>query len=296
MRSTFLLATLLAASVAATACTDDPMIVGEEPESGSLVSLPRLANGSELAATLQLGTGVTSVNLLRKHLELVPLTAAPRLELGAAFLTRASLDAEQVTAFVFVTNRSDALRCYVHLESLDYEDARGTVVASKRAAWLLGSIGEKGRFATDTCLAPGESGYIVDVIDAPYDTIGRLAFSLDEGEDDYSTTTSLVVAQTMDGSPLGVTMTTRNQGPGPTALNPLGTLYIAFDSLNQPLDLGYFAPCTAGASRTLAVGASLDVCSPGHAYAGLTHTILPRISFADTFDTQAPVTDPDTLR
>jgi hypothetical protein len=285
MRSNILLASLLAASFAATACTDDPMSVADEPESGSLVQLPRLANGSELAAPAQIGTGVTSVNLLRKRLELAADGTNDGLEIGPAFLTRTSLDAAESTAFVFVTNHGDALRCYVHLESLAYHDGNGAVVGTKIAAWVLGSIGQKGRFATDTCLAPGESGYVVDIVDAPYDAVTRLSFSVDEGEDDYSTPASLVVAQTIDGSPLGITMTARNPGPAPAMLNQHGTLYIAFDSLNQPLDLGYFSPCAGSASRAMTPGASLELCSPGHAYAGLTHTLQPRVSFADRFDT-----------
>jgi hypothetical protein len=291
MRSTFLLATLLAASLASTACTDDPMTV-DEPESGSLVALPDLGNGSELAATLQLGTATTSVNLLRKRLDVAPIAPRAGLEVGPAFLTRPSVDAERSTAFVFVRNTGEARRCYVHLESIVYQDGAGAIVDTKLAAWILGSIGQKGELATDTCLAPGESGYVVDVLDAPYDDVARLDFALDEGVDDYVAPASTVVAQTMDGSPREVTMTTRNQGPVRATLALAGTMYIAFDSLHQPLDLGYFTPCRRGASRTIPVGERLKLCSPGHEYAGVTSTILPRVSFADTFDDLTPVTDP----
>jgi hypothetical protein len=295
MRSTILSSLLLAASIALPACTDDPAIYSEAVESGPPVELPQLANASVVATEMQLGTRVASDDRLRRRLALAQDAAQDGLELGPAFLTRTSVQAPRATAFVFVSNTSADEHCFVRAQDLQYRNAEHEVITTHASAYLLGSIGEKGELATDTCLAPGESGYIVDAIDARYDAVAELSLALDTGETSYVPPASALVPGPMLAASTGLGLIATNAGGRPAALDAIGSVFIAFDRMKQPLYIGSLVPCQGGPMPVVAGGASLKMCGKGPSYTGETYAVQARISFADAFDWATPP-DPSTKR
>jgi hypothetical protein len=282
MRTTRFVSFLLAASLASSlaACSDDPMTVVDPPARGAPVALPMLERGEGFALA-QIGAEVTENDALAK--EIVPVhTGDARLVVGRSFVTRASLDAENVATFIHVTNQGPTRLCYVHAEALAYQGAHGTMLKAQAAvAYLLGSVGEKDGFATDTCLAPGESGYVVDVTPIDYDRVEGLAFHLEAQAEDYRDPVSPVGPESIQATPLAISLDATNAGPGRAEVTPIGGTYIAFDSLNRPLAVGLLGSCTAGAERALAPGATLPMCADAPSYEGHTDLIEARISYAD---------------
>lgn len=96
-------------------------------------------------------------------------TTLAGLTVGQAYLTRnTSIADTDVT--IPVTNGGTDYPCFVTAHSLHYLSTAGTILYSADdPLYLSGSVGDLGgTFYTNTCLAPGETGYLRDV--------GRAAF------------------------------------------------------------------------------------------------------------------------
>jgi hypothetical protein len=282
MRTTRFASLVVTASLASSlaACGDDPMTVVDPPARGAPVALPMLERGEGFASA-QIGAEVTVNDALLK--EITPVHSGDaRLVVGRAFVTRASVDAENVATFVHVTNQGPTRLCYVHAEALAYQGAHGAMLKAQAAvAYLLGSVGEKDGLATDTCLAPGESAYVVDVSAITFDAVEALAFRLEAQAEDYRDPVSSVEPESIDASPAAITLDATNAGPGRAEVTSIGGTYIAFDSMNRPLTVGLLGSCTPGAARQLAPGARRAMCADAPSYDGHTEMLEARISFAD---------------
>jgi len=123
-------------------------------------------------------TGNNSADLQGPALGDVPFTASTArravpvkvgttlagLTVGQAYLTRNTSTAD-TDVTIPVTNGGTDYPCFVTAHSLHYLSTAGTILYSADdPIYLSGSVGDLGvTFYTNTCLAPGETGYLLDI-------------------------------------------------------------------------------------------------------------------------------------
>jgi hypothetical protein len=98
----------------------------------------------------------------------VPVTVAaslPGLTLGPAYLTRLTPTDEAAFLTLSVTNAgASGVPCFVRVSTYQWLSATGQALNTGTDAYLDGSVGTvAGATDTDTCLAPGETGYLTEV-------------------------------------------------------------------------------------------------------------------------------------
>jgi hypothetical protein len=171
----------------------------------------------------------------------------------------------------------------VHAEGLRYLDGDDHVIGHESDAYVLGSVGVSS-FSTNTCLASGESGYIVDAfVDVDFGKVSAVDFVLTASEaSDWTAPASTVATGTFRPQGNGLAIDVENRGPKPVQLGSIiaGEL-ILFDEQNLPLGLGLLDPCDASASRDLPAGQSLPLCNTYFSYSGHATVAQTWIDFED---------------
>jgi hypothetical protein len=102
---------------------------------------------------------------MRRTLPVNVETAPEGLHVGAAYLTRTD-SSETAYLTIPVTNSGSSEYCFIEANPLQYLSGDGTSLTDPtHLTFLEGSVGllSFGGGYTDTCLAPGESGYLIDI-------------------------------------------------------------------------------------------------------------------------------------
>lgn len=118
-------------------------------------------NNSALLTGKLLGQDVTANHLLRKEVALSLTTPNKDIELGRAWLMRNHEGASYTYWVIEVHNRStNNYHCFVRLNQINFVDTQNQSL-SESFNYVDGSVGAHNTLSThtNTCLAPGESGY-----------------------------------------------------------------------------------------------------------------------------------------
>jgi hypothetical protein len=257
---------LVAATLLASACTDDPMAIPASADAGpdaspgpapEAVDFPSTGNNSARAET-PFGSGATENQALVKRVDFESTDPSGSLHAGPVFVSRSATFSTYVNTFVRVENQGATRRCFVSIPAMQLRDAAGATIATDSVSYVQGSVGASSVY-TDTCLAPGESGYFVGILEAPYTKVASLVFSIDGGDEGFGDPAMRVVPEDITGSVDFVDASAHNLGP--VAAELTFNLWIGYDAAHQPLHFGYLDPCDAQASMTVAPGQVLPLCS-----------------------------------
>jgi hypothetical protein len=258
---------LVAASLAASACSDDPMLLPPLPDAGidaappGAVDFPSIGNNSARTDT-GIGSGTAENRALVKRVDYTSIGPALGIDVGLVgpvFVSRSATTSTYVNTYVQLENRGTTRRCFVRLPAMELQDENETTIATDSVSYVQGSVGVSGTVHTDTCLAPGEKAYVVGILEAPYAQVHRLSFTIDGGDEGFDEPALRVLPEAITGSVDFVDATAHNVGTGAAELG--FSMWIGYDDAHQPIEFGYFDPCNAQAEPTIAAGATLPLCS-----------------------------------
>lgn len=133
-----------------------PACASREPSAEST------SNNSAILTGPGIGTGADPLEALRRPIE-AELTAPAALELGDAWASRAFSSNEATWIAIEVSNPTDTLFCRITTESYQWLGEADEPIPTREQIWLTGSIGLDDPLDAMTCLAPGETGYLLDI-------------------------------------------------------------------------------------------------------------------------------------
>jgi hypothetical protein len=119
-------------------------------------------NAAELTGGT-LGSRDVIVGPLRKPVTIAVREPSTRLTLGPAFLIRSSESSEYVALIATVTNAAGDYLCSARAQNLRWLAADGTQLAKTEVSYVQGSVGDVDGIYLDTCLGPGEIGYLFEL-------------------------------------------------------------------------------------------------------------------------------------
>jgi len=136
-------------------------------------------NNSATLTGGQVGSGHYIAAQLRAAIPASLQSAHASLELGQAYKARSTVDTTGVYWMVSVTNAGDEPLCNISAGGQTYLDAAGNAIpyAGSTVAKLYGNVGNTSTGSDCTCLAPGESGWLLGYLAADFDTLAALRFS-----------------------------------------------------------------------------------------------------------------------
>jgi hypothetical protein len=124
---------------------------------------PTLDNSADMTGAT-FGTDAFDATQQRRTVPLDVTTPLPGLSLGEAYLTALATTPEAAYLILAVTNSGTDFPCYVQTTTYDWLSATGEVLNAAGAIYLDGSVGTVASLVnSETCLAPGETGYLTDV-------------------------------------------------------------------------------------------------------------------------------------
>lgn len=143
-------------------------------------------NNSGVISGAQIGTGQFNQDDLHALLPVNLLSVHPALTLGQAYISRDTVGSPIVRWMASVKNTGDEALSGVNAGGLTYLDLAGQpmVVAGATTIMLTGSIGVTSLGYDSSCLAPGETGWLLGSSVVDFDEIGsiRLSYLADGGE------------------------------------------------------------------------------------------------------------------
>ena len=157
--------------------------------------------------------------------------------------TSASLGRQTATSDVYsfiapVTNHGGRRQCFIQTVTLDLLDSAGATIGTQPNGFLTGSVGKLkgGSMHTDSCLAVGETGYLLELFGAApdYAAVAHARITLKSSDSDWEAPETAVIpvsysAPVQDQS---YTVTVANQGPATATVNQGTVIY--FDDTDTP--------------------------------------------------------------
>ncbi|MCD4829723.1 MAG: hypothetical protein K8R90_09885 [Candidatus Cloacimonetes bacterium] len=149
---------------------------------------PPLQPGNNSATLIgeQIGSGQSGVEPLRQPIEVTVLSPHPALSLGQGYKARANVDTSVVQWLVEVTNTGEEALAGISAGSIVYLDTAGEVMeyTGPTSTNLFGNVGITTLGSDTSCLAPGESGWLLGQLTLDYDTLAtlQLGYLADLGE------------------------------------------------------------------------------------------------------------------
>ena len=216
------------------------------------------------------GIGSNSVAELRKIVPLELVLDNPDFSMGDAYILRYQRTATDLAFLVMeITNVSNNLHCFIRAEGIEYLDSNNLSLATVDYDYVQGrlAVAEASNISTNTCLNPGEMGYLLGItinqISTFYDDIAKMQIN------SISTSSSKFIDSTISILPQGynkvdniiypaafdvlIKNTSANNGILDTYSE-----YIFLDDADKPLFWGYMTtpnsanvPINAGLSFTL---------------------------------------------
>lgn len=153
------------------------------------------------------------------------------------------------TSFVIpITNIGTTVQCFIMVTD-------GQAGSYAISSFVRGSVGYSGATYTDSCLAPSESGYLIDITeDVSYDAVSSISLAV-AGETGFTISSDRVIPQsyTLDAATSELSVTVKNAGPLAVSLVDGFPTYILFDGADQALDFSFLSDTS---STDLAPGSS----------------------------------------
>jgi hypothetical protein len=153
---------------------------------------PPTENNSADLQGVVLGGVAFNPGAMRRMVPITTGTPIAGLQFGPAYLTRTTTTSETAYLTIPVANTGTQRPCFIQASPLHYLNGSQLLNDATHSSYVTGSVADVGfGIFTDTCLGPGEAGYIIDI---QLDSNG-VAF--------FSTTTSidLSVASSSAGTP-----------------------------------------------------------------------------------------------
>lgn len=138
-------------------------------------------NSAVLAgSSCTLGQGITGIASLRKTIAATDTSSNSDFTVGTAYATRPTALDDVMYPVIAVTNASATAQCFVKLAALTYKNGSGTVIEGGPSSldYVAGSVGDLTTIQTDTCLAPGETGYALDIQLSGFTAVASVEFAL----------------------------------------------------------------------------------------------------------------------
>jgi hypothetical protein len=222
------------------------------------------ANNSAVLTGATVG-GSASNDLLRKELTVTVAGPSVTLPVGRAFAMRAKTTTESTYLLVEVSNAGKSASCFIRTTQLDLQDSAGATVQSVGSAYVQGSVGDMGTtgrpILTDTCLAPGENGWLLTIASA---SSGQQVFSRAESLvfrwANSSDTPPVMPPPKLSPTAYSVTTTGAvavdfsNTGTGDALMSGHFSKYVLLDGEGLPRLWGFLTERTTPAGGLISVG------------------------------------------
>jgi hypothetical protein len=221
-------------------------------------------NSAELSGAT-IGRNCATGSLPRRKLVAVSLTGDPTYTVQDAYLL-SDVSSTKATLLVPVTNVGTSVRCVVRSTAgYQWQDAQGASIGSLPTAFVLGSLGASLCSNSISCLAPGETGVLVQTFSQSADffsAVTRIVLPLTDDTDLPSTTPpatwsvapARVVPQSYDLGNLSIMVTVKNLGTETPLLAPTGSRYILLDADGLPVGFGPLEQNVTPANRNMTAG------------------------------------------
>ncbi|MFT3706984.1 MAG: hypothetical protein QM817_04875 [Archangium sp.] len=222
---------------------------------------PRTSWGNAAAelSGVQIGPGTTPLTQLTKVLN-VTRNGDTRFTIVSAQLSRAEANDETSYVAIRVKNTGSTGACFVKTDAITYLGSTGQVVFSDTlGTYLNGSVATSttSQVSTDTCLQPGEEGFMIDIVlknDVPSfasSTSGvRLRMSTLPGSYVPEAAAFMPRSYAVTPSSFGfnASVVARNEGPGQISADRTGplALMVPLDSEGRGLQWAYLGAPSSG--------------------------------------------------
>lgn len=124
--------------------------------------------------------GISDDPSLRRVIPYTVIGGSTSLELGAMTISRMTPTSEFTRTQLPVTNVSDSAWCFIQIEALSFSDGQSELI-NDGDAFVDGSVGDLGNgLYTDTCLAAGESGYVLTITEVGFDQVSEASLVLED--------------------------------------------------------------------------------------------------------------------
>ncbi len=116
----------------------------------------------------------------RKTIPYTIVIAQPDLHFGAMTIIRSSATSSYFRMMVPVKNTGPRHLCFLRIENLEFTHG---LRENQPYTYVHGSVANTGSSHTDTCLAPGASGFFGGMMKMDYDQIADASFDVNEVDD-----------------------------------------------------------------------------------------------------------------
>lgn len=195
---------------------------------------------------VRVGSAESATPALRRSVS-VKLSGAPGYEAVSGHVLRRSERTTQTSLVVAVRSTNSARRCFIEADPLVWRSASGASLVPDDSSYLTGSTVTDGVVSPDTCLEPGELGYVVGLHtpDADegslFETTSGVELALaDDDDDGYEVPAFKLVPSAYRVTRDSLTVTFANVGSAPAPAESSSTVsYMLLDEVGLPVDHGY---------------------------------------------------------
>lgn len=202
-------------------------------------------NNTTILTGNPIGSNTAVVSDLRKVVAVNLVNSNSYIQIGTAYVFRHSAtDEDSLYGIIPITNISSNSLYFIELTTIDYLDGSNQVLESNEFSFVTGSMGvTSGGSYTDTCLAPGETGFVTfieipEVLDTYYTKLTSIRISeISAYTDAFYEPDIEIIPQVYEYALPYLYVTLKNTG---TRLGYVTfTQYIMLDSSNLPLMWGF---------------------------------------------------------
>jgi len=213
---------------------------------------PAVGNNSATCVG-DLGDGTSANSTLAKS---VPVTLTNRdFVASVGYVTRLSTSSDYTSFIIPLTNVGSSAQCFISI-------ATGQAGNYELFSYITGSVGYSGSTYTDTCLAPSESGYLVDITnEVTYDAVSSISLTL-SGNTGLSISSARVFPTSFAyGAGVAADLAVTVSNAGALAVDLAGGFHqlVLLDDANRGLDFTYL---DAVSTAALQPGASDQLATP----------------------------------
>ena len=210
---------------------------------------PVSANNSAILEGENLGTQTASNSVLRKEVVVEVRVPNSSFKLGKAYLTRSTKSSESFYWVVAVTNTSSQIKCFVEAKDIQLLNDSGTVLVNQAFTFLTGQVGiSQNRIYTDTCLAAGETSYILGIELDLFANVAKISLGLlDSLNSSFSLSSAKIIPQSYAIGQSGLlrdfSATVKHMSNGAVKIG-LFSKFFLLDQSDEPLIFGFLSPPT----------------------------------------------------
>lgn len=204
--------------------------------------------------------------LLRKKIPVTLTGGGTEFSLGDAYLMSLMVDPAYAYLAVPVTNLGTTMHCFVSTTNYSWLDSQGNSEGDF-LTYVTGSVGQVDpTIYTDTCLEPGETGFIFDIqsnltTNDIYTPTTSITFALGTSSDG-ALPPAKILPQSYSLAAGALTVTFANSGTGPGELTA-SCPFVLVDSGGLPTLWGFFELTTTGLLEVGQQGSGTDATPEG---------------------------------